>query len=65
MPVRSVLLLEKENVLISKMNFTSGGGQDQVLSKVIELVKKYDTTSASKVQHCFCFFLFAYSVFTF
>ncbi|KAL0685044.1 hypothetical protein Bca4012_051892 [Brassica carinata] len=48
-PVRSVLLLEKENVLISKMNFTSGGGQDQVLSKVIELVKKYDTTSASKV----------------
>ncbi|KAG5411448.1 hypothetical protein IGI04_007767 [Brassica rapa subsp. trilocularis] len=50
-PVRSVLLLEKENVFISKMNFTTehDGGQDQVLSKVIELVKKYDTANASKV----------------
>ena len=65
-PVRSVLLLEKENVFISKMNFTTehDGGQDQVLSKVIELVKKYDTANASKVKHCFCFLLFAYSVFT-
>uniref|UniRef100_A0A1J3F8J7 Acyl carrier protein n=1 Tax=Noccaea caerulescens TaxID=107243 RepID=A0A1J3F8J7_NOCCA len=36
---------------IGKMNFTSGdhGGQDQILSKVIELVKKYDKTNASKV----------------
>ncbi|KAF8117117.1 hypothetical protein N665_0012s0122 [Sinapis alba] len=50
-PVKPVLLIEKENAFISKMNFTSGGegGQDQVLSKVIELVKKYDTTNASKV----------------
>ncbi|CAA7034332.1 unnamed protein product [Microthlaspi erraticum] len=33
------------------MNFSSGddGGQDQILSKVIELVKKYDKTNASKV----------------
>lgn len=37
---------------IGKMNFTSGdnGGQDQILSKVIELVKKYDKTNASKVK---------------
>ncbi|CAH2046017.1 unnamed protein product [Thlaspi arvense] len=51
---RPVLLLEKENVfknvVIGKMNFTSGdGSQDQILSKVIELVKKYDKTNASKV----------------
>ncbi|ESQ39913.1 hypothetical protein EUTSA_v10001034mg [Eutrema salsugineum] len=52
--VRPVLLLEKENAfksIIGKMNFTSGdGGQDQILSKVIELVKKYDKTNASKLH---------------
>ncbi|CAN6802427.1 unnamed protein product [Brassica oleracea] len=52
-PRRPVLLLGKENVFksIGKMNFTSagGGGKDQILSKVIELVKKYDTTNAYKL----------------
>lgn len=35
------------------MNFTSaseGGGKDQILTRVIELVKKYDKTNASKVK---------------
>ncbi|KAG2283225.1 hypothetical protein Bca52824_054445 [Brassica carinata] len=51
-PVRPVFLLVKENAFISQMNFTSGGGsQDQVLSKVIELVKKYDTAKISKIQN--------------
>ncbi|CAL9241444.1 unnamed protein product [Arabidopsis halleri] len=54
--VRPTLLLQKENGFksIGDMNFTSeaadaDGGQDQILSRVIELVKKYDKTNTSKV----------------
>ncbi|CAH8362741.1 unnamed protein product [Eruca vesicaria subsp. sativa] len=49
-PVRPVFLLERENVYISKMNFTTGhdGGQDQVLSKVIGLVKNEETADFKK-----------------
>ncbi|CAE6213594.1 unnamed protein product [Arabidopsis arenosa] len=53
--VRPTLLLQNENGFksIGYMNFTSeaaaDGGQDQILSRVIELVKKYDKTNTSKV----------------
>ncbi|CAN8245680.1 unnamed protein product [Cochlearia groenlandica] len=39
-------------LVIGRLSFTTTtgeGGQDQVLSKVIELVKKYDKANASKV----------------
>lgn len=54
--VRPTLLLQNENGFksIGYMNFTSeaadaDGGQDQILSRVIELVKKYDKTNTSEV----------------
>ncbi|VVB08285.1 unnamed protein product [Arabis nemorensis] len=54
---RPVSLLQNENAAFKRsigvMNFTSeasgGGGKDQILTRVIELVKKYDKTNASKV----------------
>ncbi|CAA0408256.1 unnamed protein product [Arabidopsis thaliana] len=53
--VRPTSLLQNENGFksIGNMNFTSeaaaDGGQDQILSRVIELVKKYDKTNTSEV----------------
>ncbi|KAL1214028.1 Acyl carrier protein 3 [Cardamine amara subsp. amara] len=52
--VRTILQLQNENGFksIGKLNFTStatDGGQDQILSRVIELVKKCDKTNTSKV----------------
>ncbi|EOA14216.1 hypothetical protein CARUB_v10027372mg [Capsella rubella] len=47
--------LQNKNVFksISNMSFTTAaaadGGQDQILSRVIELVKKYDKTNSSKL----------------
>lgn len=65
--VRPISPLQNENVFksIGKMNFTSAvaadGGQDQILSRVIELVKKYDKTNSSKVIKlllCLCVYRF-------
>ncbi|XP_019095452.1 PREDICTED: acyl carrier protein 3, mitochondrial-like [Camelina sativa] len=55
--VRPILQLQNDNVFKSighvYMNFTAGavadGGQDQILTRVIELVKKYDKANSSKV----------------
>ncbi|AED95542.1 Acyl carrier protein 3 [Arabidopsis thaliana] len=53
--VRPTSLLQNENGFksIGIFNFTSeaaaDGGQDQILSRVIELVKKYDKTNTSEV----------------
>lgn len=53
--VRPVLLLQNKNAAFKSIgitNFTSSadGSQDQILNRVIELVKKYDKTNASKVK---------------
>jgi len=54
--VRPTSLLQNENGFksIGIFNFTSeaaaDGGQDQILSRVIELVKKYDKTNTSEVR---------------